>query len=197
MIRLAAQRASRSSPSEHDSFRLSPGCRGGFVGPIARSETTDLLARTARADHPPSSESTGHRFDATTISAESTDHSIHALAGCGCACSRSGWWRRRSARDLADGECSADVCRGSERPTGDVDRVAPTAIATGEPPVRNRRMARLLGSTRTTVARSDVSADAGLHWTRFDGGEFNSVACAHDGPCFAVGEGGRVAKLRL
>jgi hypothetical protein len=74
MIRLAAQRASRSSPSEHDSFRLSPGCRGGFVGPIARSETTDLLARTARADHPPSSESTGHRFDATTISAESTDH---------------------------------------------------------------------------------------------------------------------------
>jgi hypothetical protein len=44
---------------------------------------------------------------------------------------------------------------------------------------------------------SDVSPDASLHWTRFDNGEFNSVACADNGPCFALGDGGRVAKLRL
>jgi photosystem II stability/assembly factor-like uncharacterized protein len=47
------------------------------------------------------------------------------------------------------------------------------------------------------VNGSDVSYDAGLHWNRFDDGGFFSVACAPNGPCFAVGDGGRVAKLRL
>ena len=55
----------------------------------------------------------------------------------------------------------------------------------------------LAAAVTVGINGSDVSYDAGLHWTRFDDGEFNSVACANDGSCFAVGEGGRVAKLRL
>ncbi len=43
---------------------------------------------------------------------------------------------------------------------------------------------------------SDVSYDAGQHWTRFDNGEFNTVGCAADGTCWATGDAGRVAVLR-
>jgi photosystem II stability/assembly factor-like uncharacterized protein len=43
---------------------------------------------------------------------------------------------------------------------------------------------------------SDISYDAGLHWTRFDDGEFNTVGCAADGTCWAAGDLGRVAVLR-
>ena len=43
---------------------------------------------------------------------------------------------------------------------------------------------------------SDVSYDAGQHWTRFDDGEFNSISCAADGTCWAAGDTGRVAILR-
>jgi len=43
---------------------------------------------------------------------------------------------------------------------------------------------------------SDVSYDAGQHWIRFDDGELNSVDCAADGACWAVGDDGRVAVLQ-
>jgi photosystem II stability/assembly factor-like uncharacterized protein len=43
---------------------------------------------------------------------------------------------------------------------------------------------------------SDVSYDAGQHWSRFDDGELNSIDCAADGTCWAVGDSGRVAVLR-
>ena len=43
---------------------------------------------------------------------------------------------------------------------------------------------------------SDVSYDAGQHWTRFDDGEFNTAGCATDGACWTVGDTGRVAVLR-
>lgn len=42
---------------------------------------------------------------------------------------------------------------------------------------------------------SDISYDAGQHWTRFDDGEYNNLACAADGSCWAVGDSGRVAVL--
>jgi photosystem II stability/assembly factor-like uncharacterized protein len=42
---------------------------------------------------------------------------------------------------------------------------------------------------------SDVSVDGGRHWTRFDTGQFDSVACATDGSCWASGDLGRVAVL--
>jgi photosystem II stability/assembly factor-like uncharacterized protein len=43
---------------------------------------------------------------------------------------------------------------------------------------------------------SDVSFDAGHHWTTFDGGSFDTVSCAHDGSCWASGDLGHVAQLR-
>ena len=42
---------------------------------------------------------------------------------------------------------------------------------------------------------SDISYDAGLHWTHFDDGTFGTIACAHDGSCWAVGDNGRVGVL--
>lgn len=53
-------------------------------------------------------------------------------------------------------------------------------------------------ATAVTVGQngSDVSYDAGQHWTRFDNGEFNTVGCAADGTCWATGDAGRVAVLR-
>jgi photosystem II stability/assembly factor-like uncharacterized protein len=61
------------------------------------------------------------------------------------------------------------------------------------------------GATAVTVGinGSDVSYDAGQHWARFAGGELNSIDCAADGACWAVGgacwavgDSGRVAVLR-
>jgi photosystem II stability/assembly factor-like uncharacterized protein len=43
---------------------------------------------------------------------------------------------------------------------------------------------------------SDVTYDAGRHWTTFDTGSFDTVACARDGSCWASGALGRVAELR-
>jgi photosystem II stability/assembly factor-like uncharacterized protein len=53
-------------------------------------------------------------------------------------------------------------------------------------------------TTAVTVgfSGSDVSYDAGLHWTRFDDGSYNSIACSGDGSCWASGENGRVAVLQ-
>lgn len=43
---------------------------------------------------------------------------------------------------------------------------------------------------------SDVSYDAGRTWTSFDSGQFDTVACAPDGACWASGDLGRVAVLQ-
>jgi hypothetical protein len=42
---------------------------------------------------------------------------------------------------------------------------------------------------------SDVSYDAGHHWTTFDGASFDTVSCSHDGSCWASGDLGNVARL--
>jgi photosystem II stability/assembly factor-like uncharacterized protein len=42
---------------------------------------------------------------------------------------------------------------------------------------------------------SDVSTNAGLTWTSFDTGSFDTVQCAADGACWASGAGGRVGLL--
>lgn len=44
---------------------------------------------------------------------------------------------------------------------------------------------------------SDLSRDGGRSWSGFDTGSFDSVACTRDGACWASGEQGRVAVLRL
>jgi photosystem II stability/assembly factor-like uncharacterized protein len=43
---------------------------------------------------------------------------------------------------------------------------------------------------------SDVSYDAGHHWTTFAHGSFDTVSCANDGACWASGDLGYVAVLR-
>ena len=54
-------------------------------------------------------------------------------------------------------------------------------------------------TTATAIAvgltGSDVSYDAGQHWTPFDTGQFDTVSCASDGSCWASGDLGRVAVL--
>lgn len=56
------------------------------------------------------------------------------------------------------------------------------------------------GSTGMALAvglsGSDVSYDNGLHWTQFDSGQFDSVACTRGGACWASGDLGRVAVLQ-
>ncbi|MEW9548991.1 WD40/YVTN/BNR-like repeat-containing protein [Nonomuraea sp. NPDC050783] len=44
---------------------------------------------------------------------------------------------------------------------------------------------------------SDVTWTGGRTWRTFDAGSFDTVACARDGACWAAGEQGRVARLRL
>jgi photosystem II stability/assembly factor-like uncharacterized protein len=44
---------------------------------------------------------------------------------------------------------------------------------------------------------SDFTLDSGQHWHQFDTGSFDSVDCGQDGACWASGEQGRVATLRL
>lgn len=57
----------------------------------------------------------------------------------------------------------------------------------------------LLGSTLLAVgpSGSDVSLDGGRRWWQFDDGSFDSVDCGRDGACWASGDDGRVATLRL
>lgn len=43
---------------------------------------------------------------------------------------------------------------------------------------------------------SDVSYDAGQHWTRFSDNAFNTIGCAVDGTCWAAGNAGQVATLQ-
>ena len=77
---------------------------------------------------------------------------------------------------------------------------SPWTLAPRQPSGLRSAVVWLPSTLATAVAvgfnGSDVSFDAGLHWNRFDDGGFNSVACAHDGSCFAVGESGRVGRLR-
>ncbi|HEV2779450.1 MAG TPA: oxidoreductase [Actinophytocola sp.] len=44
---------------------------------------------------------------------------------------------------------------------------------------------------------SDVTLDGGRGWRQFDAGSFDTVDCTRDGSCWASGEQGRVATLRL
>ncbi len=44
---------------------------------------------------------------------------------------------------------------------------------------------------------SDYTLDEGRHWRAFDAGSFDTVDCVRDGSCWAAGEHGRVAALRL
>lgn len=44
---------------------------------------------------------------------------------------------------------------------------------------------------------SDLSLDGGRHWRSFDAGSFDTVTCTRDLSCWAAGEKGRVARLRL
>lgn len=44
---------------------------------------------------------------------------------------------------------------------------------------------------------SDLTIDSGRHWFQFDAGSFDTVDCTPDGACWASGEQGRVATLRL
>ncbi|GAA3051399.1 oxidoreductase [Actinokineospora globicatena] len=44
---------------------------------------------------------------------------------------------------------------------------------------------------------SDITLDEGRNWRAFDSGSFDTVDCAADGSCWAAGEKGRVATLRL
>jgi photosystem II stability/assembly factor-like uncharacterized protein len=44
---------------------------------------------------------------------------------------------------------------------------------------------------------SDITIDSGRHWHQFDAGSFDTVSCTRDGACWASGEQGRVATLRL
>lgn len=44
---------------------------------------------------------------------------------------------------------------------------------------------------------SDVSFDSGAHWRPFDTGSFDTVNCDDHGNCWAAGDAGRVATLRL
>jgi photosystem II stability/assembly factor-like uncharacterized protein len=44
---------------------------------------------------------------------------------------------------------------------------------------------------------SDLSLDGGNRWWQFDTGSFDSVDCGRDGACWASGEKGRVATLRM
>jgi photosystem II stability/assembly factor-like uncharacterized protein len=55
------------------------------------------------------------------------------------------------------------------------------------------------GTLATAIAvgltGSDLTYDAGLHWSTFDTGQFDTVACTHDRACWASGDLGRVAVL--
>ncbi|MEU6795815.1 oxidoreductase [Nonomuraea wenchangensis] len=44
---------------------------------------------------------------------------------------------------------------------------------------------------------SDVTWNGGRTWQTFDDGSFDTVSCARDGSCWAAGEQGRLARLRL
>jgi photosystem II stability/assembly factor-like uncharacterized protein len=55
----------------------------------------------------------------------------------------------------------------------------------------NGQVAIIVGPTG-----SDLSADAGQSWDRFDSGSFDTVDCAGGWVCWAAGEQGRVAYLR-
>jgi photosystem II stability/assembly factor-like uncharacterized protein len=52
------------------------------------------------------------------------------------------------------------------------------------------------GAVAVGSSGSDISYDAGLHWTHFDDGYFGTIACAHDGSCWAAGQDGRIGVLQ-
>ena len=46
------------------------------------------------------------------------------------------------------------------------------------------------------LSGSDVSYDSGAHWTQFDTGQFDTVACTKGGACWASCDLCRVAVLQ-
>lgn len=54
----------------------------------------------------------------------------------------------------------------------------------------------LASAVAVGLSGSDISYDAGQHWSTFDTGQFDTVSCARDGACWASGDVGRVAILR-
>ena len=71
------------------------------------------------------------------------------------------------------------------------------SLLPGAPPEYRSGVTWLNGHTAIAVGLtgSDVSTDFGTTWQRFDGGSFDSVACANPNACWASGAGGRVAYL--
>ncbi|MGW0516970.1 WD40/YVTN/BNR-like repeat-containing protein [Crossiella sp. NPDC003009] len=55
----------------------------------------------------------------------------------------------------------------------------------------------LVGVLAVGPSGSDLSLDGGRHWRQFDAGSFDTVDCTPDLSCWAAGEKGRVARLRL
>ncbi|GGK41407.1 oxidoreductase [Pilimelia terevasa] len=103
------------------------------------------------------------------------------------------WWR-----GVALG---GDYTRPTEAPqhaalTGDSGRGWQPA---GRAPGEYRSGAAWVGRSETVLAvgptGSDVSADGGRTWTRFDTGSYDAVECTAAGACWATGEQGRAATL--
>lgn len=76
----------------------------------------------------------------------------------------------------------------------------PWTASLSQPPGEHGSVAWLpftpFGAVAVGSSGSDVSYDAGRHWTHFDDGTFDTIACAHDGSCWAVGQNGRVGVLQ-
>ncbi|HEU5265793.1 MAG TPA: hypothetical protein VFU35_03790, partial [Jatrophihabitans sp.] len=93
--------------------------------------------------------------------------------------------------DFADPSAATDVAAYASAADG------PWTTAATQPGGYRSGVTFLPGTTATAVAvgltGSDVSYDAGRHWTGFDTGQFDTVSCAPDGACWASGDLGRVA----
>jgi|tagenome__1003787_1003787.scaffolds.fasta_scaffold20696846_2 photosystem II stability/assembly factor-like uncharacterized protein len=90
-------------------------------------------------------------------------------------------------------------------PTADTDVAAEThsanswSLAAQQPHGYRSGVTFVRGATGMALAvgltGSDVSYDSGHHWTQFDTGQFDTVACTRGGACWASGDLGRVAAL--
>ena len=79
------------------------------------------------------------------------------------------------------------------------DFSAPWSAAGRQPSGYRSGVSFVPGTMFTAIAvgltGSDVSYDAGHHWTTFDTGSFDTVSCAPGGACWASGDLGQVAVL--
>lgn len=90
-------------------------------------------------------------------------------------------------------------------PAADTDVAAVTdsgawSLATQQPHGYRSGVTFVRGATAMALSvglsGSDVSYDSGAHWTQFDTGQFDTVACTKGGACWASGDLGRVAVLQ-